>query len=105
LIKTSFRNVSCRVASRSYQRATGHLLRSANGVGKRKGEVYFGDTQKVWMLNFRVRDLDKMPAQLQAAGIEVKMDPQSHRNAVARVHDPERNPIELWEPVKSGAPH
>ena len=24
---------------------------------------YFGDTQKVWMLNFRVRDLDKMAAQ------------------------------------------
>src|ERR1700722_17045072 len=34
---------------------------------------YFGDPQKVWMLNFRVRDLDKMAAQLQAAGIEVKV--------------------------------
>src|ERR1700738_1566915 len=30
---------------------------------------YFGDTQKVWMLNFRCRDLDKMAAQLQVAGI------------------------------------
>jgi len=29
---------------------------------------YFGDAQKVWMLNFRVRDLDKMAAQLRAAG-------------------------------------
>ncbi len=28
---------------------------------------YFGDTQKVWMLNFRVRDLDKMAAQLQTS--------------------------------------
>jgi len=60
---------------------------------------YFGDTQKVWMLNFRVRDLDKMAAQLQAAGIEVKMDPQSYPNGrFARVHDPEGNPIELWQP-------
>jgi predicted enzyme related to lactoylglutathione lyase len=60
---------------------------------------YFGDPQKVWMLNFRVRDLDKMAAQLQAAGIEVKMDPQSYPNGrFARVHDPEGNPIELWQP-------
>jgi glyoxylase I family protein len=60
---------------------------------------YFGDTQKVWMLNFRVRDLDKMAAQLQAAGIEVKVDPQSYPNGrFARVHDPEGNPIELWQP-------
>jgi glyoxylase I family protein len=67
---------------------------------------YFGDTQKVWMLNFRVRDLDKMAAQLQGAGIEVKMDPQSYPNGrFARVHDPEGNPIELWQPAKPGAPH
>jgi glyoxylase I family protein len=60
---------------------------------------YFGDAHKFWMLNFRVRDLDKMAAQLQAAGIEVKMDPQSYPNGrFARVHDPEGNPIELWQP-------
>jgi glyoxylase I family protein len=67
---------------------------------------YFGDPQKVWMLNFRVRDLDKMAAQLQAAGIEVKIDPQSYPyGRFARLHDPEGNPIELWEPAKPGAPH
>jgi catechol 2,3-dioxygenase-like lactoylglutathione lyase family enzyme len=67
---------------------------------------YFGDPQKVWMLNFRVRDLDKMAAQLQAAGIEVKIDPQSYPNGrFARVHDPEGNPIELWQPAKPDAPH
>src|SRR5215472_2544855 len=38
---------------------------------------YFGDPQKVWMVNFRVHDLDKMVAQLRAAGIEVK-DPESY---------------------------
>ena len=66
---------------------------------------YFGDTQKVWMLNFRVRDLDKMTAQLQAAGIEVKMDPQSYPNGrFARVPDPQGNPIELWQPARPAAP-
>jgi len=39
---------------------------------------YFGDPQKMWMVNFRVRDLDKMAAQLQAAGIAVKVDPQTY---------------------------
>jgi glyoxylase I family protein len=66
---------------------------------------YFGDASKVWMLNFRVKDLDKMAAQLQAAGIEVKVDPQSYPyGRFARLHDPEGNPIELWQPAKSDAP-
>lgn len=62
---------------------------------------YFGDAQKVWMLNFRVRDLDKMAAQLRTAGIEIKVDPQSYPNVgrFARLHDPEGNPIELWQPA------
>jgi len=67
---------------------------------------YFGDPQKVWMLNFRVRDLDKMAAQLQAAGAEVKIDPQTYPNGrFARTHDPEGNPIELWQPAKPAAAH
>ena len=65
---------------------------------------YFGDAHKVWMVNFRVRDLDKMAAQLQAAGITVKIDPQSYPiGRFARLHDPEGNPIELWQSAKPGA--
>ncbi len=64
---------------------------------------YFGDASKSWMVNFRVRDLDKMAAQLQAAGIAVKVDPQSYPyGRFARLHDPEGNPIELWQPKASG---
>jgi len=60
---------------------------------------YFGDPSKVWMLNFRVRDLDKMAAQLQDAGIAVKIDPESYPyGRFGRLHDPEGNPIELWQP-------
>ncbi len=67
---------------------------------------YFGDAHKVWMVNFRVRDLDKMAVQLRAAGIEVTIDPKTYPNGrFARVHDPEGNPIELWQPAKPGAPH
>jgi len=35
---------------------------------------YFGDPRKAWMVNFRVRDLDAMVAQLRSAGISVEVD-------------------------------
>lgn len=61
---------------------------------------YFGDSGKVWMINFRVRDLDAMTAQLRAAGIGVEPDLHSYPNGrFAGLHDPEGNPIELWEPA------
>ena len=60
---------------------------------------YFGNLQKMWMVNFRVRDLDKMAAQLQGAGIEVKVYPADATGKFARLHDPEGNPIELWQPA------
>ncbi len=66
---------------------------------------YFGDAHKAWMVNFRVRDLDKMATQLQAAGIAVKIDPQSYPiGRFARLHDPEGNPIELWQPARPVGP-
>ncbi len=58
---------------------------------------YF-DAAKVWMINFRVRSLDAMMAQLKAAGVKVD-DPQDYPyGRFARLYDPEGNPIELWEP-------
>ena len=63
---------------------------------------YFGDATKQWMINFRVGDLDKMAAQLEAAGIPVKVDPTTYPNGrFARIHDPEGNPIELWQPMNA----
>lgn len=62
-----------------------------------KDTTYFGRPEQGWMINFRVADLEAMVAQLRAAGITVE-DPQSHPNGhFARLHDPEGNPIELWE--------
>ena len=55
-----------------------------------------------WMINFRVRNLDAMVAQLEKADIEVKVDPDKYPNGrFARLHDPDGNPIELWEPAGS----
>jgi len=61
---------------------------------------YFGDPRKSWMINFRVGNLDAMVAQLRDAGIPVEADAQGDPyGRFARLHDPEGNPIELWEPV------
>jgi glyoxylase I family protein len=62
---------------------------------------YFGDSQKGWMVNFRVRDLDKMVQQLRASGITVEVAPEDPNGRFARLHDPEGNPIELWQPAES----
>ncbi len=60
---------------------------------------YFGSKQQAWMVNFRVRSLDAMVAQLRKSNIEVKVDPERYPyGRFARLHDPEGNPIELWEP-------
>jgi predicted enzyme related to lactoylglutathione lyase len=60
---------------------------------------YFGDPKQTWMVNFRVRSLDAMTAQLQAAGIAIEIDPEVYPNGrFARLNDPEGNPIQLWEP-------
>jgi glyoxylase I family protein len=61
---------------------------------------YFGRPEQAWMLNFRVRDLDAMVAQLRAAG--VRIDSQETEEGAGRfawLVDPEGNRIELWEPA------
>ena len=67
---------------------------------------YFA-ADKRWMLNLRVRDLDAMLAQLRAAGIEAETRPdwtKTEYGSFARIHDPEGNPIELWEPPAEPTP-
>lgn len=56
------------------------------------------------MVNLRVRDLDGLLASLRAAGIEIgKEEAMEGVGRFARVHDPEGNPIELWEPSAPAA--
>jgi glyoxylase I family protein len=38
---------------------------------------YFGRPEQTWMINFRVRDLDAMLAQLRAGGVDVDDDVQA----------------------------
>jgi glyoxylase I family protein len=65
-----------------------------------KDTDYFGRPEQQWMINFRVRDLDAMVAQLRASGIEVNVDSEVYpgMGRFAQLADPEGNPIQLWEP-------
>ena len=54
---------------------------------------------RMFMLNFRVADLDAMLVQLRDAGIDVtREETMDGIGRFARIHDPEGNPVELWEP-------
>jgi predicted enzyme related to lactoylglutathione lyase len=59
--------------------------------------------EKSAMVNLRVSDLDGLLAQLRRAGIEIaREESMDGVGRFARIHDPEGNPIELWEPVEEG---
>lgn len=61
---------------------------------------YFGRAEQQWLVNLRVDDLDGMMAELKAAGIsvETRAEWDSEVGRFCRIHDPEGNPIELWQP-------
>jgi glyoxylase I family protein len=61
---------------------------------------HLGSPTQQWSINFRVRDLDATVAQLQEAGVKVDVHAESYPNGrFADLHDPEGNPIQLWQPV------
>ncbi|MCH4891914.1 VOC family protein [Sphingomonas sp. SFZ2018-12] len=66
-----------------------------------KADTDYFAPDKAFMINLRVRDIDSLLEQLHAAGIAVETreewdHPDTGR--FARIHDPEGNAIELWEP-------
>lgn len=64
-----------------------------------KDSDYFAQ-DRLWMLNLRVTGMDALLARLRAADIAVETRPEwedSTYGRFARIHDPEGNPIELWE--------
>lgn len=60
---------------------------------------YFGRAEQSFMLNFRVKNLDAVVEELESEGIPVAVDREIYPNGrFARIHDPDGNPVELWEP-------
>ena len=66
-----------------------------------KADTSYFAPDKQFMINLRVNGLDSMLDQLRMSGIDVTTDPEWNHPDVgrfARIHDPEGNAIELWEP-------
>lgn len=64
-----------------------------------KADSDYFPADKQAMINLRVSDLDGLLASLR--GSEIEIDREETMDGVgrfARIHDPEGNPIELWEP-------
>ena len=65
------------------------------------GDTDYWPKSKSWMINYRVDGLDALMSKLRHAGIAVETNPawdSPETGRFARLHDPEGNPIELWEP-------
>lgn len=61
---------------------------------------YFGSRDQQAMVNYRVRDLDAMLAQLRAAGVPVEEHFEAHEyGRFGWATDPDGNRFELWEPA------
>jgi predicted enzyme related to lactoylglutathione lyase len=61
---------------------------------------YFGRAEQQLMVNFRVRDLDAMLAQLRDAGFEVDTRVEEHEyGRFGWATDPDGNRFELWQPT------
>lgn len=66
-----------------------------------KADTDYFAADKAFMINLRVADLDGLLISLKAADIPVVTNPEWDHPDVgrfARIHDPEGNAIELWEP-------
>jgi predicted enzyme related to lactoylglutathione lyase len=65
-----------------------------------KADSDYFPADRTAMVNLRVRGLDDLLERLRGAGIDVtREETMEGVGRFARAHDPEGNPIELWEPT------
>lgn len=65
-----------------------------------KADSDYFPADRTAMVNLRVSDLDGLLDALRAAGIAVtREESMDGVGRFARIHDPEGNPVELWEPT------
>lgn len=65
--------------------------------------TYFAPSEAPFMVNYRVKNLDRMLAQLRAAGAAVEERVEAYEyGRFGWASDPEGNRFELWEPAGPG---
>jgi predicted enzyme related to lactoylglutathione lyase len=66
------------------------------------GTKYFSPSNKDFMFNYRVEDLEKLLEVLKKEGVEIIGEMEEYEyGKFGWIMDPEGNKIELWEPVDS----
>ena len=61
---------------------------------------WFSPSESSFMINYRVDNLEELLAQLRAEGIAILKGPEYAENGkFAWILDPDRNKVELWEPM------
>jgi predicted enzyme related to lactoylglutathione lyase len=61
---------------------------------------YFEPSQKEFMINYRVENLEELVAELKKAGVTICDEIASYDyGKFVHILDPENNKIELWEPI------
>ena len=61
---------------------------------------YFEPSEKEFMINYRVENIEKLVANLKEAGVTICDEIETYEyGKFVHILDPENNKIELWEPV------
>jgi predicted enzyme related to lactoylglutathione lyase len=62
--------------------------------------TYFKPSEKEFMINYRVENLEALVEEMRAAGVEILDEIETYEyGKFVHILDPENNKIELWEPV------
>jgi len=61
---------------------------------------YFKPSEKEFMINYRVENLEELVEEMRAAGVEILDEIETYEyGKFVHILDPENNKIELWEPI------
>ena len=64
--------------------------------------TYFQPSEKEFMINYRVENLEEMVEEMKESGVEIVDEIETYEyGKFVHIMDPEGNKIELWEPVDS----
>lgn len=62
--------------------------------------TYFEPSEKPFMVNYRVENIEELVGSLKAAGVEICDEIETYEyGKFVHIMDPEGNKVELWEPV------
>jgi len=76
-------------------------LESTQWCPTKVGSDYFAPSEKPFMINYRVQNIEGLLEQLKANGVEIVGELIDHEfGKFAHILDEDRNKIELWEPCE-----